>query len=125
VNHGMEPPRVLSVCGRNQWRSPTAEAVYRNDPRVQVRSAGVSEQSRRRLTAKDLDWADLILVMERKHKARIRERFPDHASLDRIHSLDIPDEYDFMESELVELLRQAIDPHLEHLLQDSQTTPSP
>jgi predicted protein tyrosine phosphatase len=121
----MEPPRVLFVCGRNQWRSPTAEAVYRNDPRVQVRSAGVSEQSRRRLSARDLDWADLILVMERRHQARIRERFPDHPALGRIHSLDIPDEYEFMEPQLVGLLKLAVDPHLEHLLQDSQTTPSP
>ena len=65
-------PKILFLCGRNQWRSPTAEALYRNDPRVEVRSAGLSPEARRRVTARDLAWADLVLTMERSH-ARERE----------------------------------------------------
>ena len=33
-------PHVLFVCGRNQWRSPTAARIYANDQRIEVRSAG-------------------------------------------------------------------------------------
>jgi predicted protein tyrosine phosphatase len=55
---------VLFVCGRNQWRSPTAERLYRADPRVEVRSAGVSPKSRHQISRSDIEWADLILVME-------------------------------------------------------------
>lgn len=29
--------KVLFVCSRNQWRSPTAEAMYRDDSRLSVR----------------------------------------------------------------------------------------
>ena len=102
----MSKPRLLFICGRNQWRSPTAEAIYRKDPRIAVRSAGVSEKSRRRLSEKDLDWADLVLVMERKYKSRILGTFRDHPKLPRIVSLDIPDEYERMDQELIALIRK-------------------
>ena len=101
----MRRPRLLFVCGRNQWRSPTAEAIYRKDPRITVRSAGVSDQSRRRVSAKDLEWADLVLVMERKHKARILEMFREQPNLPRIVSLDIPDDYERMNEELIGLIQ--------------------
>ncbi|MDB6071323.1 MAG: low molecular weight phosphotyrosine protein phosphatase, partial [Verrucomicrobiales bacterium] len=64
--------RVLFVCGKNQWRSPTAEAVYRQDPRMEVRSAGVAGEARRKVTARDLEWALIIFTMEPKHGARLR-----------------------------------------------------
>ena len=98
---------LLFVCGRNQKRSPTAERIYRNDPRVAVRSVGVSEQSRRRLTREDLQWADLVLVMEKRYASRIREQFSAAMAteLPPMHSLDIPDDFEFMEESLIELIR--------------------
>mgnify|MGYP000961152189 CR=1 FL=1 len=102
-------PHVLFVCGRNQWRSPTAARVYANDPRVEVRSAGVSEVSRHPLDRRDLAWADLILVMERKYAARIRKTFRD-LDLPPIESLEIPDEFAFMDDELVGLIREGTEP---------------
>lgn len=103
-----QPIHVLFVCGRNQWRSPTAARIYADDPRVCVRSAGLSPQSRRQIKARDLEWADLVLVMERRH----RDLFRGHA-LPTVASLDIPDEYPFMDPELVDRLRAAIEPYLE------------
>jgi len=105
------PIRILFVCARNLWRSPTAEQAYRNDPRVEARSAGVSRSARRRISANDLEWADLTLVMERKHVQRIREDF---SSLDlpKIESLDIPDDYQFGDQDLIELIRSATEPFL-------------
>ncbi len=55
--------RVLFVCSMNQWRSPTAETIWRRSPDVDARSRGLSPRARRRLTRKDLGWADLVLVM--------------------------------------------------------------
>jgi predicted protein tyrosine phosphatase len=55
--------RHLFLCSRNQWCSPTAEAVDQNDPRVEARSAGVSAAARRRVTEKLLLWADRVFVM--------------------------------------------------------------
>lgn len=104
--------RLLFLCSRNQWRSPTAEAVYQNDPRVEARSAGVSAAARRRVTEKLLLWADYVLVMEHEHKQRLREQFPDLFHDLRIDVLDIPDDYPFMDPELVALIRERVEPHL-------------
>jgi len=70
-----------------------------------VRSAGVSDKSRHHLSEDDLLWADLVLVMERKHKERLLETFSDLENLPPIESLNIPDDYEYMDEELVELIK--------------------
>jgi predicted protein tyrosine phosphatase len=105
----MAPPlKLLFVCGRNLRRSPTAERLFRKDPRVSVRSAGVSDSSPRRVREDDLRWADIVLVMERKYAARIVAAFG-HSELPVVESLEIPDEFEFMDPELVELLEGAVE----------------
>lgn len=104
--------RLLFLCSRNQWRSPTAEEVYRADPRVEVRSAGVSPSAKRRVSESLLRWADRVLVMEHKHKARLRTQFPGLLHDLRITVLDIADDYQFMDPELVTLIRARVEPLL-------------
>lgn len=102
--------KILFVCSRNQWRSPTGEAVFRRAPGVAVRSAGTSPRARRRLGHDDIRWADLIFVMEEKHASRIRAEFRQAVRHKPMHVLDIPDEYRFMDSELVTLLETGAGP---------------
>lgn len=104
--------RILFLCSRNQWRSPTAEAVYRDDPRLDVRSAGVSPSAKRRVSEALLRWADLILVMEHKHKARLRAQFPGVLAQRRVAVLDIDDDYEFMDPRLISLIRERVEPLL-------------
>ena len=106
-----ESPRlkVLFVCSRNQWRSPTAEHLYRNDGRVQVRSVGVSKSARRLATIRDIEWADLVMVMETKHFQQLRKRFGEAIGRDCCHVLDIPDEYEYLDSELIALIQQSVE----------------
>ncbi|WP_282606340.1 low molecular weight protein tyrosine phosphatase family protein [Pelagibius sp. Alg239-R121] len=101
---------VLFVCSRNQWRSPTGEHVWRKVSGVAVRSAGTSRGARRRLTLADIRWADLILVMEDKHKSRIRADFREDVRFKTLHVLDIPDDYRFMDPELVEIIKEKTEP---------------
>lgn len=103
---------LLFVCSRNQWRSPTAEHIYRNDGRAQVRSAGVSQSPRSLVTVRDIEWADVVMVMETRHLQQLRKRFGAAIGRDQCHILDIPDEYGYMDSELIELLRQSVEPIL-------------
>lgn len=110
-----EPLRILFVCAMNQWRSPTAEAMYRQDPRLEVRSAGVRAEARRRLSDADIEWADAIFVMEHQQKSRIQERFRGE-SLPPVIVLDIPDDYTYLDPELQRLLHAAIEPEIETLL---------
>lgn len=105
-------PRILFVCGRNKWRSPTAEALYRDDERVDVRSVGIRSSAHRRITLADLEWADLVLVMEANHRSWILSQFLDLERGPRLASLDIPDEYQFMDEELVERIREGTEYHL-------------
>ncbi len=103
---------LLFVCSRNQWRSPTAENVYRNDPRVNVRSAGTSASARKQVSASDLSWADLICVMESKHKRRLCSEYPEVLEGKTIHVLEIEDNYRLMDPELVEILLETVEPVL-------------
>lgn len=68
--------KLLFVCSRNQWRSPTGEQVWRRQPGIQARSAGTSPNARRKICAADISWADVIFVMEKKaqepHRRRVR-----------------------------------------------------
>ena len=106
---------VLFVCAMNKWRSPTAEVLYRSDPRLEVRSAGVRTDAKRPIRAADLEWANVVFVMDRQQKARIREQFRD-VELPEIRVLEIPDGLIYMDPELQRLLRLAIDPEIESLL---------
>ena len=100
---------VLFVCSRNQWRSPTAERIFRNDPRFSVRSCGLSDKSPRRLREDDLTWAEIVFVMESKHRSRIIQQFRDAVGITPLHVLGIPDDYQFMDPELVDLLTERVE----------------
>jgi len=108
------PVNLLFVCSKNKWRSPTAETLYRHDPRVNVRSAGTSSSARKKITDRNLIWADLILVMEYKHKRTICDRFH-HLDLPEIIVLDIADDYQYMSEELVEIIKASTESILSKL----------
>lgn len=99
---------ILFICSRNQWRSPTAEQIFRRHPLLFVRSAGTSANARRKVSADDIHWADVIFVMEEKHKSRLVAEFSPLLAGKTIHVLDIPDEYKYMDPELVEQLEQSV-----------------
>ncbi|MCZ4242954.1 low molecular weight protein tyrosine phosphatase family protein [Pedobacter punctiformis] len=93
---------ILFVCSRNKWRSTTAETIYKNHAEHQVRSAGTEPSARIRVNEKLIHWADLIFVMEKKHKQRITEKFSYSVADKEIIILDIPDDYQYMDEELIE-----------------------
>lgn len=104
-----DPLNLLFVCSRNQWRSPTGEAVFRDDPRFAVRSRGTSPRARRTLRADDLVWADVVFVMENTHRARILSEHRNALGGTPLHVLHIPDDYQAMDPELAELLRDGVE----------------
>ena len=104
------PVKVLFVCSHNQWRSPTGEAVFARMDGVSARSAGTAGNARRKITVADIRWADLILVMEDKHASRLRADFRQEVAYKAMHVLDIPDDYQFMDEELVALIRAKSEP---------------
>jgi len=100
----------LFVCTGNVARSPMAEAIFgeltRGDRRHEARSAGTGGRAARRLTTRDLAWADVVAVMEASHLVAIRERWPDHAR--KVRVLGVPDDYDPDEPDLRALLAEKV-----------------
>ena len=107
-----DPLKLLFICSRNRWRSRTAEEIFQGTPGWSVRSAGTSEQARIRVSEKLLLWSDVVFVMEKRHAEILRERFPDAAADREIVCLQIPDDYEFMDPELVALLQARVAEYL-------------
>ncbi len=103
---------LLFICSRNQWRSPTAEQLWRKHPDFNVRSAGTSPKARKTLGAADIRWADKIFVMEKKHKQRLLAQFRRLLEHKPVYILDIPDEYHYMDAELIEELEAKVSVYL-------------
>ncbi|QQR85949.1 MAG: protein tyrosine phosphatase [Flavobacteriales bacterium] len=100
-----EKRRILFVCTVNRLRSATAHKIYENDPRFDVDSAGTDRTATVVLEEWHLEWADAVVVMEKRHRNTIRDRFPEWYEKKPIVCLCIEDIYDFMQPELVAILK--------------------
>src|SRR6202012_3126154 len=92
---------VLFVCSANRLRSPTAEQVFSTWPGIETDSAGISSGASVLLSSEQVDWADVIFVMEKTHRSKLVRRFRSHLKGKRVVCLDIPDDYAFMDPVLV------------------------
>ncbi|MCX5469638.1 low molecular weight protein tyrosine phosphatase family protein [Acinetobacter nematophilus] len=102
----------LFICSRNQWRSPTAERVFAVGYGLSTRSAGTSKHAKHTVSLKDITWADMIFVMEQKHKQNIKEKFAQQLQHKKVIVLDIPDDFLYMDEELIEILKETMLPYL-------------
>jgi predicted protein tyrosine phosphatase len=103
---------ILFVCSKNQWRSPTGEQIFKKHAELNVRSAGTSASARKTVNVKDIQWAETIFVMEEKHKSRLNAEFSRLLKYKDILVLDIPDEYQYMDEELIDILEQSVSSYL-------------
>jgi len=105
--------KVLFICSHNRLRSLTAETIFDGVGGHHVRSAGTEAGARIRVTAGHLGWADLIFVMEKRHLNRLRKKFRDALHGKRVICLHIPDEFEYMDEELITRLRGGVAPYVE------------
>ena len=101
---------VLFVCTGNVDRSPTAQALFDGSPTITARSAGTAPTAPTQLTAALIDWADIILAMEPKHRQAILRLRPDAEP--KVICLDIPNIYRHGEPKLKHLLAEKLRQHL-------------
>ena len=64
------------------------------------------------LSTEQVDWADIIFVMEKAHRNKLSKRFKRHLGGKRVICLDIPDDYEFMDPALIRLLETKAGPFL-------------
>jgi predicted protein tyrosine phosphatase len=96
--------RILFVCSQNKLRSPTAEAVFADHPEVDVDSAGLNHDAVVPLSPEQIQWADLIVVMEKSHRTKLKRKFRKYLGGKNVVVLEIPDNYDYMDPTLIELI---------------------
>jgi len=109
-------PKILFVCAQNKLRSPTAEAIFSKFDQLDCLSAGIHSSANNPLDRELIAWADVIFVMEKKHKAKIQQRFRSSLNGKRIISLDIPDQFQYMDPALIALLEKRVSPHIQKFL---------
>lgn len=104
--------RILFVCSQNRLRSPTAEQVFADHPGIETASAGTNRGADNPLTAELVEWADVIFVMEKQHQRKLSADFRAQLRGKRVVCLGIPDDYAFMQPELVDLLDAKVGKYL-------------
>jgi predicted protein tyrosine phosphatase len=104
--------RVLFVCSQNKSRSPTAERVFSSWPGIEVSSAGVNRDAENPITPELVEWADRIFVMEKAHQKKLCRRYRAYLKGRKVICLNIPDEFPFMDPDLVFLLKHRIPKYL-------------
>ncbi len=86
--------------------------MFASYPGVETVSAGLAPDAEEECSAELVEWADIVFVMEKAHRAKLQRRFRAHLKRARVICLDIPDDYASMQPELVRLLEQRVRPHL-------------
>jgi predicted protein tyrosine phosphatase len=102
----------LFVCSQNKLRSPTAEQIFSTRTDIKVSSAGTNNDAENSLDAEQIEWADVIVVMEKQHRNKLQKRFSSALKSKRIVVLNVPDEYEFMDPALICLLKARMARHL-------------
>ena len=105
---------ILFVCSRNKKRSRTAETIFRNYPGHKILSAGTEDNAQQRITEKLVHWAELIFLMEKVHKEKLLHKYGGLLQGKELIVLDIPDEYEYMDDELVAMLQDMMEGYFEN-----------
>ncbi len=100
----MSKPNILFICGKARKRSPTAADLATKWNVVNADCAGVSLDADTMVTLNEIEWADKIVVMELKHKKKLNMQFGAVLRDKPIKCLGIPDNYEYMQSDLVDIL---------------------
>lgn len=103
---------ILFVCSQNKRRSLTAEKILNGINGHQVRSAGTEKNSRVKVTPGLVGWADLIFCFEKKHLQRLREKYSEELYDKKIVTMNVGDDYEFMNEELQEIIRGFFDEYV-------------
>ncbi|MGF1631415.1 MAG: low molecular weight protein tyrosine phosphatase family protein [Kiloniellaceae bacterium] len=107
---------LLFICSQCKLRSPTAEAVFSQYEGIEAISAGTNNDAETPLTADLIDWSDIVFVMEKAHRNRVTQKFRSWLRNKPLVVLGIPDNYAFMDAELVHLLETRVARHLRQAL---------
>lgn len=100
------PFRILFICSQNKLRSPTAQNIFADIQGVQALSAGTNHDAETPLSGDLIEWADMIVCMEPVHRKKLQDTYRALLRDKQVTVLGIPDDYGYMEPELVALVKR-------------------
>ena len=102
------PIHALFLCGRGRMRSPTAVHIALRLPNVAAESGGLSHDADDPVSLEQIQWADVICVMENRQRKRLNALFRAYLKGKAVAVLNVPDIYDFMDKDLLAVLEPTI-----------------
>ncbi len=106
---------ILFICSANKQRSPTAADYFTEKfPSLEFESAGTNRKTCHKegttpVTEELMEWADLVMVMEERHRQLIVKNGGSHFG-GKISVLAIPDRFKYYQKELIALLVTKAEP---------------
>ncbi len=100
--------KILFICTQNRLRSPTAEQVFSTWEEIECDSAGLAPDATVTLSPEQIEWADIIFVMEKAHRNKLSKKFKKLLNGKRVIVLGIPDDFEFMDEGLIRLLKAKV-----------------
>jgi predicted protein tyrosine phosphatase len=97
-------------------RSPTAEAVFGGYEGIEALSAGTAPDAETPVSAELIEWADIVFAMEGVHRKRLLSSFGPLLQNKRLVVLGIRDDYEYMEPQLIEILKAKVSHYLPGLV---------
>jgi len=79
--------------------------VYSDHPGVNAIGAGTNSDAETPVSGDLIEWADVILVMEKGHRDKVSRKYKDLLKGKMLAVLAIPDNYGYMDPDLVELIK--------------------
>ncbi|MET0026554.1 MAG: hypothetical protein ABW101_02860 [Candidatus Thiodiazotropha sp.] len=104
---------LLFVCSECRLRSPTAEEVFSRYEGIKALAAGTNSDAETPLSGDLIEWADVVLVMEKSHRDKLSKKYQALLKGKKLVVLDIPDHYQRMQPELIQLLRARVSRHVQ------------
>lgn len=103
--------RVLCVCSAGLLRSPTVANVMATTGKYNTRAVGL-EAAFALIPVDDvlLEWADSVVCMDFEQAMEVTDKLGFKGD---VYNLQIPDDFGFMQEELVDIVKQRID-NLQH-----------
>ncbi len=104
--------KLLFVCSENRLRSPTGEEIFSRYEGVEAIGCGTNADAETPLSGDLIEWADVVFVMEKSHRNKVKKKYRDLLKNKRLISLDIPDSYERMDPNLIRLLESRVSKHV-------------
>jgi predicted protein tyrosine phosphatase len=104
--------KLLFVCSRNRQRSPTAEVLFSEYEGIEALSAGIRLDAENPISVDLIEWADLVFAMESVHRRKLQQQFGSLLRTKKVVVLGIPDDFGYMDTNLIRILKEKVIPHL-------------